>query len=415
MWPRFWRGKASSGPRSPRVLLYSHDTFGLGHLRRSRAIAIALTEAFPDASILIVTGSPIVGRFDFPKGVDFVRVPGVVKLASGEYATHNLSLDIAETTKLREGLILATASNFNPDLVIVDKEPTGFRGEILPTLELMRSRGARLVLGLRDVLDEPQALQEEWARKQAMPAVESFYHEIWVYGLQAIYDPWDGLSPSQSTRRKTRFTGYLRREPPDWPDPAVALPERQPYVLITAGGGGDGEWLMDWALAAYEADMTLRTPAVMVFGPFMNVERRRDFERRAARYASVEVMSFDSRLERLMSDATGVVAMGGYNTFCEVLSFDKPAVIAPRTSPRLEQFIRAAAAERLGLIRMPPGFRPGSDRDTVARDPMVMAEAIRGIEGQPKPSAARTPGLLDGLPAVVERAAANFSQSQAIE
>ena len=415
MWPRFWRGKASSGTRSPRVLLYSHDTFGLGHLRRSRAIAIALTEAFPDASILIVTGSPIVGRFDFPKGVDFVRVPGVVKLASGDYATHNLSLDIAETTKLREGLILATASNFNPDLVIVDKEPTGFRGEILPTLELMRSRGARLVLGLRDVLDEPQALREEWARKQSMPAVEAFYHEVWVYGLQAIYDPWDGLSPSQETRRKTRFTGYLRREPPDWPDPAVAQPERPPYVLITAGGGGDGEWLMDWALAAYEADMTLHTPAVMVFGPFMNVERRREFERRAARYASVEVMSFDSRLERLMSEATGVVAMGGYNTFCEVLSFDKPAVIAPRTSPRLEQFIRAAAAERLGLVRMPPGFHPGSDRDTVARDPMVMAEAIRGLEAQPRPSAARTPGLLDGLPAVVERAAANFSLSQAME
>ena len=42
----------------PRILLYSHDTFGLGHLRRSRTIAQALVSAFPDASALILTGSP---------------------------------------------------------------------------------------------------------------------------------------------------------------------------------------------------------------------------------------------------------------------------------------------------------------------------------------------------------------------
>ena len=270
--------------RGPRVLLYSHDTFGLGHLRRSRAIAIALTQAFPDISILIVTGSPIVGRFDFPSGVDFVRVPGVVKLPTGEYATHNLSLPIAETTELRQDIILSTARRFTPDLAIIDKEPTGFRGEITPTLELLKHRDTRVVLGVRDVLDEPEALSAEWDRKEAMRAVEEFYNEIWVYGLREIYDPLAGLRASADVRSRVRYTGYLHREPPDWPDPAVTPPERPPYVLITAGGGGDGDWLMDWALTAYENDPTLDQPAVMVFGPFMNVERRRDFERRAARF-----------------------------------------------------------------------------------------------------------------------------------
>ena len=414
MWPRFWRDRAAGNRRGPRVLLYSHDTYGLGHLRRSRAIAITLTEAFPEASIIIVTGSPVVGRFDFPRGVDYVRMPGVVKLPSGEYATHNLSLDITETTVLRQKLIQSTVESFEPDLIVVDKEPSGFRGEILPTLALARSRRTRLVLGLRDVLDDPAALRQEWDRKQAMAAIEEFYDDIWVYGLREIYDPLDGLSLSQKQRRKIRFTGYLRREPPDWPDPAVAL-EREPYILITAGGGGDGDWLMDWVLSAYEADQTLDTPAVMVFGPFMNVDRAREFHGRAARHPVIETMSFDSRLERLMTEATGVVAMGGYNTFCEVLSFDKPAVIAPRTSPRLEQFIRASAAERLRLVRMPSGFKPGDDLDAAKRDPMVMAAAIRGLAAQPKPSAARVPGLLDGLDEVVRLAATSLSRLQAAE
>ncbi|MEL6281254.1 MAG: hypothetical protein AAFQ73_00720 [Pseudomonadota bacterium] len=411
MWPRLWQTARSEFPRGPRVLLYSHDTFGLGHLRRSRAIAIALVEAYPDASVLIVTGSPIVGRFDFPRGVDFVRVPGVVKLPSGDYATHNMSLDIADTTELRRSIILDTARSFAPDLLIVDKEPTGFRGELLPTLELMRSRGSKIVLGLRDVLDEPDALSTEWDRKNAMPAVERFYDEIWVYGLKDIYDATQGLKLSKSVRNRIRYTGYLKRETADWPEPVPNGDERSDYVLITAGGGGDGDWLMDWAISAYENDPTLTTPALMVFGPFLNAERRRDFEMRAAQFDAIRTLSFDSRLERLMLDAVGVVAMGGYNTFCEVLSFDKPAVIAPRTSPRLEQYIRAHAASTLGLVRMLPTLGAAGEN----RDPKVMADAIRNLPTQRRPSAAHIPGLLGGLDAVVSLTSQWLGRLQAAE
>ena len=37
-------------------------------------------------------------------------------------------------------------------------------------------------------------------------------------------------------------------------------------------------------------------------------------------------------LERLLAAASGVVAMGGYNTFCEILSMDKPATPARSSS-----------------------------------------------------------------------------------
>ena len=383
-----------------RVLLYSHDTFGLGHLRRSRAIATALTAADPTLSALIVTGSPVAGRFDFPDRVDHVRLPGVVKLPDGSYASHNLAVDVEETTRLRAALLLAAVDAFDPDLIIVDKEPWGFRGELAEALPAARRRGCRLVLGVRDVLDEPGALREEWARKHAAEAVERFYDEVWIYGVSEVFRPLEGLGLSRAALSRAVYTGYLRRPAPEASSDLWDAPPFDDFVLVTTGGGGDGAALIDWTLAAYEADPGLPWPAVIVYGPFLGAEERAEFERRAAALGEnrVATLGFESRIERLLVEARGVVAMGGYNTFCEILSLDKPAVIAPRTKPRLEQYIRAEAAERLGLLRMLHRPRDGGG-------PEVMARAIRGLADQPRPSAHRVAGLLDGFDTITHRLA----------
>jgi predicted glycosyltransferase len=104
-----------------RVLIYSHDSFGLGHLRRCRAIAHSLVDADPAVSVLILSGSPIIGSFDFRSRVDFVRVPGVIKLRNGEYVSLNLHIDIDDTLAMRSSIIRHAADIFDPDLLIVDK------------------------------------------------------------------------------------------------------------------------------------------------------------------------------------------------------------------------------------------------------------------------------------------------------
>ena len=376
-----------------RVLIYSHDSFGLGHLRRCRAIAHSLVEADPALSILILSGSPIIGSFDFRARVDFVRVPGVIKLRNGEYVSLNLHIDIEETLAMRSSLIRHTADIFDPDMLIVDKEPLGLRGEVRDTLQLMQRRRATVILGLRDVMDNPEALESEWERKHAVPALSEYYDEIWVYGLPQICDPLAGLPVPASIRRRMVYTGYLRRTASD----PVLTPDLQaivdqPFLLVTPGGGGDGDALVDLVLAAYEHDPGIPLPALVVFGPFMAPEQRVGFAARAARLTNVHAITFNARLEALIARAAGIVAMGGYNTFCEILSFDKPALIMPRTAPRLEQFIRAARAEELGLVAMLPEER--------GRDPQVMAVALRRLTNQAPPSNAVIPGLLDGMPNV---------------
>jgi len=374
-------------------MLYSHDTFGLGHLRRSRALASAITAADPTASALILTGSPVAGRFAFPSRVDHVRLPGVIKRSDGSYDSRTMGMSIDETTELRAGLIRSTAEQYDPDILIVDKEPTGFHGELLPTLDMLKSRGrARLVLGLRDVLDEPEVLAAEWDRKGAISATEGFYDELWVYGLRSIYDPTAGLDLSPAVQARTHWTGYLRRDLG-----ALGEPPEQPYVLITPGGGGDGAAMVDLVLSAYEREPDLNPRAVLVYGPFLSGETRAAFETRAEKLnGRVTTVGFESQIETLFAGAQGVVCMGGYNTFCEVLSFDKPAVIVPRTTPRLEQWIRASRAEQLGLITMLDENRDGMTPETMIR-------SIRSLAQQKPPSAAFPPGLLDGLDYVTNR------------
>ncbi|MBE7212492.1 MAG: hypothetical protein INR65_15840 [Gluconacetobacter diazotrophicus] len=374
--------------------MYSHDTFGLGHLRRCRTIAHALVERFKGVQVLIVSGSSIAGAFEFRTRVDFLKVPSVIKLMNGEYTPLAVHTDLQETLDLRRSLILNTAESFQPDLFIVDKEPLGLRGELEPTLHYLRDQGTTLVLGLRDVMDAPHLLAREWAGADMLGKMEALYDQIWVYGPEDFHDPLAGLDVSASLRAKLRWTGFLKREVPGSNPPHGALPDNA--LLLTTGGGGDGAGLVRQVIEAYEHDPGLIEPVVLVLGPFMRAEDREEIRARAERHGAFTVVDFDNKLEAVMRSAAAVVSMGGYNTFCEILSFDRRALIVPRTRPREEQLIRARRAAELGLVDM---ILPEE-----AADPSAMAAALRRLALRPRPSQTaygRRP--LDGLHSIGDR------------
>jgi predicted glycosyltransferase len=387
------RGPGADDLSQYRVLIYSHDSFGLGHLRRCRAIAHSLVAHHKKLNVLILSGSPIVGRFSFRSRVDFVRVPGIIKRRNGEYTSLNLDFHVEQTLALRASIIEHTARVFRPDLFLVDKEPLGLLGEVQSTLALLRRQGeTRLVLGLRDIMDDPTSLAEEWRRKRVIPALKRFYDQIWVYGLPQVYDPIEAYGLPSDVAAKTTFTGYLPRET----NPAVPLPpgvqatiQQGPFLLVTPGGGGDGAQLVDATLAAYERfNGRLPWPALVVFGPFLPARERAAFERRAARLPRVTTLEFHEHLENLVEKAAGVVCLGGYNTFCEILSLKKRSLIVPRVMPRTEQLLRAQVATGLGLART---------LDPARLTPETLAEAIIHLPEQAPPATQRVPGLLDGL------------------
>ena len=256
----------------------------------------------------------------------------------------------------------------------------------------------RVVAAHRD--DTDGLLLREWERKQVMPALRDLYDEIWVYGLEALAEPLAGLECPPDIADKMIYTGYIRRTLPRV-DRKPELPfGGEPYVLVTVGGGGDGMAVIDWVLSAYEHDPGIPFNAIAVLGPFMTPARQREFRLRAERTGRVQTLTFDTRIELLMAQAAGIVAMGGYNTFCEILSFDKPAVLVPRIAPRREQLLRATRAAEMGLVRM-------LDIDS-GNDPSVMAAALRGFAEQAPPSAHGGSAMLNGLDSIARLAAGHL-------
>ncbi|HEV7309734.1 glycosyltransferase family protein [Ensifer sp.] len=371
-----------------RILMYSHDTFGLGHLRRCRTIAHSLVEDFRGLNILIISGATIAGAFDYRARVDFVKIPSVIKLHNGDYTSLDRHIELDETLKMRQAIIRHTAETFKPDIFIVDKEPMGLRGEVEETLTYLKAHGTTLVLGLREVMDAPHLLEAEWKRRDTMRKIEQYYDTIWVYGPPDFYDPLTELEVPPAVRDRMNFVGFLQRSVP-----REELPGHKPqgdYILVTTGGGGDGADLIHDVIHAYQQDPELTHRALIVLGPYMPVKKREKLIRKGSKIPYIKIIEFDNRMEELIAGAKGVVAMGGYNTYCEILSFDKPALIVPRIQPREEQLIRARRAAELGLVEM---ILPEE-----AEDPLRFAAALKALPYRAPPSKSSANGLrLEGL------------------
>ena len=334
--------------------MYSHDTYGLGHIRRTMAIAAQLQN--PNTNILILTGSPIAGRFSFPPQVDFVRIPGMIKKTNEEYLSMSIKINAGHALDIRKKIIIATVKAFQPHLFIVDKEPLGLKNEILPTLKWLRKccPRTRTVLGLRDIMDDAETVKDNWEKKGIYQALDKYYNEIWSYGIQEFYDPIKEYDIPESVSRKIRFTGYIPREIKSKKE---AIQERRrnkiskedKLVVVTAGGGGDGYPIMDAYLSMLELQGSVPYKSILITGPFMPKSQRQEIFRRS-RKLKVKVFHFYRQMEKIMAAADLVISMGGYNTLCELMSQNTVSLLIPRDTPRLEQTLRAECFHKRDLL-----------------------------------------------------------------
>jgi predicted glycosyltransferase len=340
-----------------RIALYSHDTQGLGHLRRNLVIARALSQLETNPTVLMICGAREIGSFSLPDRVDCVTLPAIHKGVCGSYRSRDLDLDTPDLTRLRSNTISSALESFAPDLLIVDKVPEGVMGELRPALQALRRAGrTRCVLGLRDVLDEPHVVQREWTEGHYARAIESYFDEVWIYGDPDVYDVVVECSLQGAVSSKSRSLGYLHPWALSEPLGKDGLNEMNdlnlpngPTALCLVGGGQDGGAL---ANAFISARAPLGMNRVLVTGPFMPTLSRDSLRQQVQHLDRVAMLDFISDPRGLMTMADRIISMGGYNSMCEVVASGVPALIVPRVTPRLEQLIRAARFRTLGLVDM---------------------------------------------------------------
>lgn len=350
--------RASRSPtRRWRIALYSHDTMGLGHKRRNLLIAQTLGDSALQADILMISGMRDASSLPTPPGVDCLTLPALYKHTDGQYHSRRLEISLADIIALRSQVICSAIQAFQPDIFIVDNVPRGAVRELDPTLEWLRNHGhTRCILGLRDILDTPAAVQRDWQRAANEEAIRAYYDEVWVYGDSQVYDITTAYDFSPDITAKIQHLGYLdQRHRLQHARPkdhnlveGLHLPPGE-LVLCTVGGGQDGANL---ATAFAQAPLPPNTNGIIVTGPFMPAEARQKISLYGQNNPRLRVLEYVEEPTLLLAQAHRVIAMGGYNTVCEILSFEKQALIVPRVQPRQEQLIRAQRLTEMGLVNM---------------------------------------------------------------
>jgi len=330
-----------------RVLFYSHNGVGVGHLQRQLDLATAYHRRHPESAILLVTGSRGASMFEFPEGVDYLKLPALRMVDRyRNWEPRDLPLPIEAVSEMRTETLRETVRVFAPDLLVADFMPAGPYGELLPALDELERHGGRAVAGFRDIVDEPGFVRELWQETGTYDVLRKRYAGVCVYGDPSVLNFADyGLDSGAGV--PVHYCGYLGR--PELPE---AEHSPGPFVLATSGGGADGSVVLDQFLhAAALLRPHLGGRWLAVSGPLMGDADHGRLVRLGDR-SGVEVHRVLPGLRRQVARADCVVGMAGYNTVCDVLSYRRPAVLVPRPEPSLEQTLRADRLEEWKAVEV---------------------------------------------------------------
>ncbi|MEM1241196.1 MAG: glycosyltransferase [Cyanobacteria bacterium P01_H01_bin.26] len=383
-----------------KLMVYSHDAFGLGNIRRMLTICQYLLRTLPNVSILVVSGSPALHTLRLPEGLDYIKLPCLGRDTAGQLEAKYLKAMPETLVRLRSHLILTAAAHFQPDMLLVDKKPQGLRNELKETLNYLRQHRpqTRRVLLLRDILDIPAATIQQWQTNNYYQLTEKHYDQIWVVGDPEIFNLPAEYNFPLPLQQKVRFCGYLSRGCGRTPRPLLreqlGVHPGEVLVVVTPGGGGDGQQLIKTYLESVSQQSIASKPifkTVIISGPEMPAEQQQQFQVQAAPYPNVRLLEFSDDLISYLNAADSVIAMAGYNTICEILSLRKSAVVIPRTRPVQEQWMRAKRFAEKGLLYTihPQQLTPQTLSQTLDRALATRPHALNSF-------------CLDGLPRIAQ-------------
>lgn len=332
------------------VMMYSHDTIGLGHMRRNSAIAEELVARVPGLSVLMLVGCPAGMIFAPRPGIDYIKLPSLAKLGRDRWQSGSLRIDAETAGAMRAGILEQVAETFRPDILLVDHEPSGVWNELVSPLHRLRDHhGTRTILGLRDILDDPDRTCSRWSETGTDKVIADLYDDVLIYGNEDFYPSSSAYGLNALRPGQVHYCGAVTAVRSRRSQRREKGPRR---VLVSGGGGRDAFLLLATALEAQALLPRRQRPDLQVIaGPLMDTELR---ERLYLRAAELEVTFLDQ-----VSDMTARIAasdlfitMGGYNSVTEALAIGVPALVVPRVGPSGEQRIRAERLRTLGLAQV---------------------------------------------------------------
>ena len=311
----------------PRILIFTHDGRGLGHLRRLSRLGKELQK---NASVLFVTGHREASWL-VPPECEFVRLPNLDSLdpkRSRQWGRKPfLRNGLAIGYSLRRELIKSSLEQFKPNAIIIDYLPLGLHEEMREFL--MNMPGCRKYFISRGILGSPEQTKRDIFTPTAVEALRDLYDMILVMADPAIVNTAEEYATGLGLEDKITYVGYAAETVND-PMKNLARAARKtdvtkPWVLCSAGGGKDGE---DLTMRCWEISQIFPECYFdIIVGPRSRLMLNANTVNTGGR---VRLLSSEERdLPLLHASADVVIQRGGYNSLMEAFMGDATIIVAP--------------------------------------------------------------------------------------
>jgi predicted glycosyltransferase len=337
--------RASIAP--PRILIFTHDGRGLGHLRRLARLGSVLQR---HASVLFITGHRE-ASWIVPRECEYIHLPSLDSLDPrrsrqwGRVPFLRCTNSLTAGRALRRDIIASAIERFDPDAMILDYLPLGMDEEMREFVRASPQRRNYFIA--RGLLGDPIHIRRDIFTQSAIESLEENYHMILAMTDQKIIDMAEEYALEPQLAEKLVYVGYAA-EPVTAQEREAIRAERgiesgSKWVVCGAGGGKEGEALVQrcWEIAQIFPECTFD----IVAGPRSRLLLRSDVRSDEGRIRLHS--SEDRRLPLMHAAADVVISRGGYNSLMEACVGDARILVAPI----MTDFEQVHHAQRLSAFR----------------------------------------------------------------
>lgn len=331
-----------------RVLLFAHDGFGLGHLRRIANIA---AEIQGPCAALVVSGLRTASWIVAPT-CELLQLPSWNSLRPDRAAYWNraawLDIDLDGAIQLRAEFLKAAFDVFRPDAVLVDYLPFGQRGELREALGCSSAKKYFVHRGIIDSSDRHMLCDD------ATRSWSHAYDRVLVAADRQVVNVVTEYGFDPEAAAKVEYVGYVGIETRDRTEVrgARGIGDGRRWVVCSGGGGIGAEGFLRHCV-----DVAAMMPEVqfdIVFGPQAKQE---EIVLPGCGPSNCRVWREAVDLADRHASADVVVTSGGYNSTLEAAQGGARVLVHPSHAgdddEQVTQASRLAAFYPVQLLKRP--------------------------------------------------------------
>jgi predicted glycosyltransferase len=337
-----------------RIALYWHNGRSLGHTVRSLALGQALLSSLPESTVMGITGAS--RYYDLlPPGMDVLKIPSFMGYDE-EGAIRNesiVSVTKKEFQHMRENLITTFVNDFHPHALIVDYNPQGKNGELVPAM--LHSPATRKVLGLRGILNTFESTRAEFFNPRMVAFIREHFSAIHVYTDPRVFRLEEYYQTPAAINDMLKYTGYVTRPTVASREEARAALQIDAHariIIVSFGGGQGSEILWESTLSGLANIQNCFDVAYLVAGPYLEAESFERIRVQASRHPNWIWTRQLNPFPTWMKASDLFIGAGGYNTLAEVITTGANALIIPRQLNEQEQLMHATRLADMQVLRL---------------------------------------------------------------